>query len=101
METEQRIAKAREVVSRQFGRFGNPHQGIHVGTAIDNHVSKMRALEGLCGHCTNLELTFGGGNGKEEVALGCTEKQFPSAVYENTPIGEEAFCRDHSKRVLK
>ncbi|MEK7112572.1 MAG: hypothetical protein AAB875_04540 [Patescibacteria group bacterium] len=96
METEQRIDQAKEVVRQLFGRYGRPHHRIHENAAMDN-VNRMRALEGLCGHCINIELRFGRRDGKEVVTLGCTKGQFPSAVYDNILFGEEAFCRHFSK----
>lgn len=101
METEGRISAAKEVVRQLFGRYGKPHQRIHKDAAMDN-VNRMRALEGLCGHCANLKLRFGRRDGKEIVTLGCAKGQFPLEIYENTPIGDEAFCHQFSKNgVLK
>lgn len=100
METERRIVAAKEVVRQLFGRYGKPHHRIHENAAIDN-VNRMRALEGLCGHCTNLELTFGLRDGKEIVVLSCSKGYFPIALYESTPYGEEASCDGYDKRVIK
>lgn len=100
METEQRIAKAKEVVSEQFGLHGKPDKGIDESTAFYN-VIKMRALEKLCGHCNHIELELRRRNGRERVALGCSKGHSPVALYENILFGEEAFCPGYSKRVLK
>ncbi len=100
METEQRIKRAKEVVRGLLGRYGKPHHRIHSEAALDN-VNRLRALEGLCGNCQNLELKFGDKDGKEIVTLFCAKKHFPTALYENTPLGESAHCPDYSKIGLK
>lgn len=98
METEQRIAAAKETVHRLLRRYSKPHHRIHEVAALDN-VNRLRALEGLCGECDNLELKFVRRDGKDRVVLGCSEGYYPSALYENTQLGEEASCDGYAKRV--
>ena len=100
METEQRIAKAIEVIGQQFGRNGRPPQMVHGSVTLDI-VNKTRALEGLCGRCPNLVLKFERIDGKEGVALRCSKGHSPVALYDHIRFGEEAFCRDQSKGELK
>lgn len=100
METEQRIATAKEVLHRLQGRYSKPHSRIHDDAALDN-ANKLRALEGLCGGCTNLKLKFVHRDGKDRVFLGSRPGYSPLTLYENTPIGEEAFCNGYAKRVVE
>ncbi|MFH1863575.1 MAG: hypothetical protein ABIJ85_01505 [bacterium] len=97
METEQRIAAAKEVLHRLQGRYSKPHSRIHDDAALDN-VNRLRALEGLCGECDSLKLGFPHRDGKDRVALGCSKGYSPSALYENTPLGEQASCNGHAKK---
>ena len=100
METERQIAAAKEAVHRLQGRISKPHHRLHSNAASDN-VNRLRALEGLCGECVNLELKFARRDGKDVVILGCSQGYSPVALYGNTPLGEEASCDGYEKRVLK
>ena len=102
METEQRIFAAKETVHRLLRRYSRPHHRIHEVAALDN-VNRLRALEGLCGDggCANLKLEFVHRDGKDRVVLGCSEGYYPSVLYENTPLGEEASCDGYAKTVVK
>jgi len=96
METEQRIATAKEVLHRLQGRYSKPHSRIHDDAALDN-VNRLRALEGLCGECDSLKLGLPHRDGKDRVVLGCSKGHSPLALYENTLFGEEAFCDGYPK----
>jgi len=98
MEREQRIADAKEVLHRLLGRYSKPHSRIHDDAALDN-VNRLRALEGLCGECANLKIGFARRDGKDRVALGCSKGCSPSALYGNTPLGEQASCDGHAKKI--
>ena len=98
MEREQRIATAKETVHRLLGRYSKPHSRIHDDAALDN-VNKLRALEGLCGECDNLKLEFPRKDGKDRVFLDCSKGHSPLALYENTPLGEQASCDGHAKKI--
>lgn len=96
METEKRVTQAKEVMRDLLARYTKRHHRIHGQTALDN-VNRLRALEGLCGHCTNLELKFGRRDGKEIVTLGCARGHSPVGLYEST-FGENASCPDYDER---
>jgi hypothetical protein len=97
METEKSVTQAKEVVRDLFARYTKPHHRIHPDAALDN-TNRLRALDGLCGKCSNLELTFGRKDGKKVVVVGCTKDHFPTALYEHTPLGGKAVCPDYQKR---
>ena len=99
MESEKRIAAAKDVVRHLQTRYSKPHHRIHGEAAMDNS-NRLRALEGLCGKCENLQLSFGRKDGKEVVALGCSKGYTPVALYENTPLGAKANCLGYSKRKI-
>lgn len=101
METEKRITQAKEVIRHLLARTSRPHKRFHDSAASDN-VNRLRALEGLCGHCVNLEIEFRHRDGKKVVILNCSkEGRFPSALYDGTPYGKEAHCDDFEKRAIK
>jgi len=99
MESEKRIAAAKDVVRHLQTRYSKPHHRIH-GDAAQDNANRLRALEGLCGKCPNLELRFGRKDGKEIVALGCSKVYTPISLYENTPLGTTASCPGYSKRKI-
>ncbi|MCJ7805050.1 hypothetical protein MUP46_00115 [Patescibacteria group bacterium] len=94
METEKRVTQAKEVIRDLLARYSKPHHRIHGDAALDN-ANRLRALEGLCGHCHGLNLRFGHRDGKNIVSLGCTEGNSPVALYDNTLPGEKASCPDY------
>jgi hypothetical protein len=96
MERAQEVTKAKQVVRSLITRFSKPGHRIHGDAAMDN-ANRLRALEGICGQCSNLGLRFGRKDGKSIVTLGCSAGHRPSAVYERTPLGEKAICKDYSK----
>ena len=99
METEQRVAAAKEVLRHLLGRMSHRHRRIHTDTALDN-VNRLRALEGLCGACTHVQLTFKHKDGKDLADVGCIAEHNPIVLYENT-FGETASCPGFDKRVGK
>ena len=96
METEQQVSKAKDVVRDLLARLSKPHHRIHGETAEDN-VQRLRALEGLCGGCANLNLRFGRKDGKNIATLGCEKGFSPVALYGGTPLGEKAVCKEYNK----
>jgi len=99
METEKRIDRAKAVMRGLLGRYGKPHHRNHGGAALDN-VNRLRALEGLCGHCANLELEFRRRDGKEVVVLDCEKEHSPVALYD-IQVGEKVSCEDFKRSVRK
>lgn len=100
METEQRIAAAKEVLHRFLGRYTHRHSRIHDETALEN-VNRLRALDGLCGECTSLKLQFDHNQGKDLVGVGCNKGYSPVVLYDNTLPGEQASCDGYAKRAEK
>lgn len=100
METEQQITAAKQVLRRLQARYTHPNARMHSPAAEDN-VNRLRALEGLCGNCANLELRFSRRDGRDIVVVGCSKGDFSAALYERTPLGEEASCADHAPIVGK
>ena len=96
MERDRQISKAKGVIRSLMGRYDKPHHRIHKQAADDN-VNRLRALDGICGRCINLELTFSHIDGKDRVVVKCSKKHIPSALYWKTPPGEEAVCKDFDK----
>ena len=96
MERDRQISKAKGVIRSLMGRYDKPHTRIHKQAAEDN-VNRLRALEGICGRCTNLDLKFLHIDAKDRVVLKCTKGHIPSALYWKTPPGEEAVCKDLDK----
>ena len=96
MERDRQISRAKEVLRDLMARYAKPHQRIHKQAAEDN-VNRLRALEGICGSCTNLGLEFLHIDAKDRVVLKCTKGHIPSVIYWKTPPGEEAVCRDLDK----
>jgi len=56
------------------------------------NVERIRALEGLCGNCVNLDLTYTKKDGKNVVQVGCKRGLNPQTLYMNTPLGQKAEC---------
>ncbi|OGM06607.1 hypothetical protein A3E15_02100 [Candidatus Woesebacteria bacterium RIFCSPHIGHO2_12_FULL_42_9] len=99
MEREQEIVAAKNVL-RSFLRRGGKHHmhgvRIHRQAAEDN-LNRLRALEGLCGRCVNLELRISRLDGKDIVVVGCRNGFIPSELYFNTPMGKTAECSGFKK----
>ena len=96
METETRISQAKEVIRSLLARTSRPHKRFHDSAASDN-VNRLRALDGICGRCINLELEFRRKDGKRVVVLDCTANHIPSAIYDKTDYGKEAHCDDYDR----
>jgi hypothetical protein len=96
MERERQITRAKQVLRNLMGDFIKPHPRMHTEAAEDN-VNRLRALEGICGSCSNLDPRFSHIHGRDRVVLNCTKKHIPLALYRETPMGEEAVCRDFDK----
>jgi len=96
MEKDRQVSRAKEVLRSLMGNYLKPHPRMHTEAAEDN-VNRLRALEGICGSCTNLDLIFPRIDGKERVVLNCKKGHIPVALYGNTPLGEKAVCKDFQK----
>ncbi len=64
-------------------------------------MQRLRALEGICGECSNVELQFDHNQGKDRVGIRCTVGYSPIVLYENTPLGGQASCDGYDKRTEK
>lgn len=83
---------AMRILRAHQARVGEPHNRIHKESMVDT-VARMRALEGICGSCTNLVLEKTRDYvGKPAVQLRCLAKYSPLELYRNTKLGQEANC---------
>ena len=96
MERDRQVSRAKAVLRDLMRRYGKPHHRIHKQAADDNQ-NRLRALDGICGKCVNLELKFPHLDGKNRVVLECKKGHNPVALYGKTPMGEQAFCEDYRK----
>lgn len=67
------------------------NQRLH-GNQQEKNVQQMRALEGLCGNCTNLKPLLSQASPNASVELRCSANLSPVNLYRNTPLGQEAIC---------
>ena len=81
------------VVLRDFrSRIGHRGSRIHQDTMWRN-LLKQRALDGLCGSCNNLDITFKGAGVSQSVALNCPLHD-PVGLYANVLSGSDVSCPD-------
>ena len=91
MESEQQVSRAKGVLHHYLGLYWKRGSRIHDQAAEEN-AQRLRALEDLCGQCTNLELKFRRMDGKSVVKLRCNKGYDPLELYEKTPLGKPASC---------
>ena|SRR3989344_3585072 len=97
MRAEQDITEAIKVLKRITARKGKRGVRIHQGSAEDAG-QRIRALEGLCGDCSNLTTEFTFFDGKPRVMLRCAAMNSPIELFRRTPFGQEAQCKDFRPR---
>lgn len=96
MESERRIIEAKKIIRRFLNRGIKRHSRVHVD-ALDDGRNKLRALDGLCGHCENILTEPHYRDGKETVRLKCEKGLSPLILYQSTPLDEEASCPEFKK----
>src|SRR5579862_8148941 len=68
----------------------NPHYHME---NTDENTHRLRALEGLCGCCDNLSVSYSNDRrGRRLVALRCDAGLHPFQLYMRTPLGKEPDC---------
>ena len=95
-ERDRQISKAKKVLRNLMGNYIKPHPRMHTDAAEDN-VNRLRALEGICGSCSNLGIRISRIDGRDRVVLNCSKGHNPAVLYWKTPPGEEAVCKDFDK----
>lgn len=79
------------VLKKDMGRVGKAGSRIHLDTAGDN-AQRLRAINGVCGHCVNFKIEIIYQDCKERAVLRCTKGFSPLALYRKTELGQEARC---------
>lgn len=97
MESEARIAQAKEVLHHLLKLHGEPHSRIHEETAEEN-AARLRALEGICGHCAVLRLDFFHHDGKNRIAVRCRKGFSPVNIHSDVNIGRGHSCSGFGER---
>lgn len=91
MESESRISRAKQLLRRFNFQRGKRGRRVHEYVYEDNG-DRLRALDGICGHCRYLKLQFKHIDGKETAILFCKKNHNPLQLYQNTPLGHSANC---------
>ncbi len=90
------VSEALKILRKQQGRITRKGSRSHL-EAEEEAVAKIRALEGICGQCSQINpkrvrLRMG----RNGVRLRCRARQTPTFLYLDTPLGVIPNC-DHSK----
>ena len=84
---------AMKILRGRQARIGDSHARMHDGAMADT-VNRMRALEGICGSCTNLFIEVTRDRlGRETVQLRCRVEHSPLELYRATGLGQEPVCQ--------
>lgn len=92
MATEREVSKALSTIRAIQSTFRTKRRPGMTDVSRDMNTQRIRALEGLCGHCINLDLAYKKRQGKEVVLVGCKRGLNPQELYFQTPLGEKAEC---------
>ncbi len=81
-------------------QIGKRHKRYHEETMSDNAI-RLRALDGICGQCPNLEINILNlPGGRKGVSLHCQGGQSPVRLYRHTPQGIVPSCPEFVETAL-
>lgn len=94
------VDEARSVIRRNQARPGRPHHGDAGVREVsqDDNANRGRALDGLCGGCTNLLPEVKGEGKYAQVRLQCRANLSPLDLYRKTDLGQAADCPQYKER---
>ncbi len=95
MERETRINSAKRRFKKLISQQGVKRNARFHQQAADDTLHRLRSLEGLCGHCENMELEFYIVDRKKVAEVHCRRGHNPVELYGNTPLGRRAECPDY------
>lgn len=96
MEREISVSQAQKVIHNFLRLFHHRRSRIHDNAAADA-VTRLKALEGICGSCSNVTLRQTHRDGKEVVVVGCRKGHSPLKLYEDVWMDEKANCIDFNE----
>jgi len=97
MSKEAQIESGIEAVKTLLRRHGKKGHRIHMEAAEDN-MNRLRALEGICGKCKNINVEIIPRDGKKTATIRCKKGHSPLNLYYDTPLGETPNCQDYTPR---
>lgn len=91
MATEHQVREAMGILRKYSQTSSRRHSRAHSET-LDENRHRLRALEGLCGECPNLNVEFQLGYIGRITKIRCAAGLSPLNLYKNTDLGVFPLC---------
>jgi hypothetical protein len=85
------VEKGIELTRKFSKRQDKRHKRTHAN-AFETNINIRRALQGICGHCSKLNVETTHYEERDFVHLRCKQGLSPYNLYESTPLGEVPKC---------
>ena len=97
MDKERQISEGIKTLKVTLGSLSQRGRRYHRSAAEDD-LQRLRALEGLCGHCERVMVKVVKVDRRMRTAIDCQAGYSPLDLYYNTPMVEEADCPGFTPR---